>query len=154
MKFTLYHDRTQQVLPLPNAALKLAELHEEAKLMADVESGSIVLLRDEMTAWEMADTIDHLYEMASDMTVRLALAAGFYDEAEPKDVPEDCQSCAYGCVGVEIPACVLRDAGIDPDEGVRFEVEDGVVVVTAMEEDDPLDELAPVLEATLTMSGV
>ncbi|MEG2421808.1 MAG: hypothetical protein RSB55_09655, partial [Oscillospiraceae bacterium] len=64
------------------------------------------------------------------------------------------QSCAYGCVGVEIPACVLRDAGIDPDEGVRFEVEDGVVVVTAMEEDDPLDELAPVLEATLTMSGV
>lgn len=154
MKFALYHDRKKQYLSLPNAALKLAELHEQAKLMADVESGSIVLLRDEMTAQEMADTINHLYEMASDLTVKLALAAGFYAENEPTEVPEECRSCEYGCAGVEIPACVLRDAGIDPDDSVSFEVDDGVIVVTATEEDDQLEELSPVLGAALAMSGV
>jgi antitoxin component of MazEF toxin-antitoxin module len=155
MKFALYHDRKKQFLSLPNAALKLAELHEEAKLTADVEPGSIVLLRDEMTAQEMADTINHLYEMASNLTVKLALAAGFYADDEPTEVPEECRCCEYGCAGVEIPACVLRDAGIDPDDGVSFEVEDGVIVVTATEEDNNQpEELSPVLGATLAMSGV
>lgn len=65
MKFALYHDRKKQFLSLPNAALKLAELHEEAKLTADVEPGSIVLLRDEMTAQEMADSCEIVDARAS-----------------------------------------------------------------------------------------
>lgn len=164
MKFTLYHDRGKKRLTVPAAALKLAGLEAEEKLCVHVEDGAAVLLRKEMTAGGMIAAIESLSRLASDYTVKLALACGTCDGcggcAEDEDgVPDECEECGSwkdGCdSGVSIPACTLRDAGIDPEDAVEIYVKDGKVIVAAAEkEQDPLDAVPPVLLNTFALSGV
>ena len=164
MRFTLYHDREKKTLAIPAAIVKLAGFDGGETLRLHVEDGAAVLLREEMTAAGMVAAIERLSRLASDYTVKLALACGACDGcggcAEDEDgIPKECEECGSwkdGCdSGVNIPACTLRDAGIDPEDAVEIYVKDGKVIVAAAEkEQDPLDAVPPVLLNTFALSGV
>lgn len=110
MKFDLYQTPQRKALMLSGAALKLAELGGEEKLSAHVNPGAIAILKGKMTAREMVSAIGTLSELASDITVKLALACGGCDdcglcEAEENDSGDD---CGEDCFGLDLPEVLMN----------------------------------------------
>ncbi len=77
---------------LPDYACEKAGFTAEDTLELYVTNGILVLFKDNMTAMDMANTIDSLSILASDLIVELAAACGICDncigdESEEADIP-------------------------------------------------------------------
>lgn len=167
MKFDLYCSPERKAFMLPETALKLAGLNAEEKLNAHVAPGTVAILKENMNAREMAAAIGSLSALAVDMTVKLALACGDCeycglcgncglcgDRYSSCDDYDDCEDCEEDCSGLEIPPCLLAQAGIGPYTGLDVEIDgDKVVVKAAKRKSDPLDSMPEILMYTFTKSG-
>jgi hypothetical protein len=163
MKFDLYPSQERKALLLPGAALKLAGLGGEEKLSAHVSSSTVTILKDKMNAREMAAAIGALNSLSIELTVKLSLACGDCDGCECCEDAEkfcDCycdgceDDCEDDCCGLEVPPCLLRQAGIPLNAGLDVEFDGGRVVITAAEcKPDPLDAIPEVLMYTFSKSG-
>lgn len=133
-------------LTIPAASVKIAGLDGQ-DLEAHLGDGAIVLFREEMEAKELIDTIEFLKELSTELTVALACACGECDECgycygeDDDGCPDDCERCKTRCHGVEIPTCLLRDAGIDPAVGLQFDTRNGEIIIREIDDDWDEDEL-------------
>lgn len=154
MKFTLYQSPQSKAVMLPGAALKLAGMGTEEKLGAYISPESIVILKENMDAREMAEVVGALCTLAIDLTEKLMLACGNCDVCGLCEDDNYCEDCEYNCSGPEIPPCMLAEAGIEPHADLDIKAGDGKVVITAAaREPDLLDSVPEVLKDALTQSG-
>lgn len=136
-------------LTIPATSVKIAGLDGE-DLEAHLGDGAIVLLREEMDAEQLIEAIEFLKDLATDLTVALACACGQCEECgdcyacdDEDGCPDDCARCKTPCHGVEIPACLLKDAGIDPEVGLQLDTRDGEIIIREIDDEwsDDEDEL-------------
>lgn len=92
---------------------------------------SLVLLKDKMTAVQLIHAIDHLDSLSAELLSALANACD-EDEHEPSN---DCSRCRMPCHGIEIPPCLLEEAGIAPNVGLQFDTRNGEIIVSAIDDD-------------------
>lgn len=143
MTFTFNHYEKGN-LSIPSAALKVAGLNGETKLEGHIGAGQFAVTKKQMTAKELIVAIEFFKDLATDLTVKLALACGECDDCgycegedffdDENGCPDDCVNCKNPCHGVEIPTCLLEDAGIDPKVGLQFDTHDGEIIIREIDE--------------------
>lgn len=151
MTFTFNHYEKGN-LSIPSAALKVAGLNGETKLEGHIGAGQFAVTKKQMTAKELIVAIEFFKDLATDLTVKLALACGECDDCgyccgeefwdDENSCPDDCTHCKTPCHGVEIPTCLLEDAGIDPEVGLQFDTRDGEIVIREIEQAEPAPNFA------------
>jgi antitoxin component of MazEF toxin-antitoxin module len=140
MKFMLHKARKDCLIP--TSALGVAGLKREKELRLEVENGVIVVLRPNINAKKLLAVSGFLRGLSSDMIAAVARASGgCICCGECSDDDSQCDSCDYRerCRGVEIPQCLLDQAGISTGQPWKTEVGDGVVTICAMPEDESSD---------------
>ena len=146
MKFAIH--RTRKDCVVPTSALAVAGLKRQKDLRLEVENGVIVLLRPEMNAKKLLAVSTFLHDLASEMVAAVALECGECsccgDCPGKDDVDCECDYCESReqCCGIEIPDCLLDKAGIGRDQGLQADVEDGAVIIRALDDEVSGDNLA------------
>lgn len=122
-------------LTIPNAAIRIAGINGE-DLETHISDGVIVLFREEMDAKQLIAVSEFLKEMATDLSVHLAVACGqcddcgyCYGDEDEDSCPESCANCKSPCHGVELPICMLEEAGINPEIGLQFDTRQGEIII-------------------------
>lgn len=93
-------------LPITEAAEK--KIGDVGKLEAAAIANGLVLLKSEMTAMEVLETLEGLKEVLEELYFTLAEAAGSCED-------DSCQSETEDAVSIKLPAFILEDAGIPED---------------------------------------
>lgn len=154
----------------------------DAEVM-DVITGDdgCVILSGKMTVLELAEVIDTLSTLASDLTVILSQACGFCDNcgedyickdsknrkecasAECTDTPEKwvaqcelCQSLLDGSGDVRVPDYVLEEAGIPIDAKLEAYADKDRGEITVVEADiqEDITDVSPGIVAILASAGI
>jgi len=129
MKFKL-NKQPNTAMSVPLATLMLAQM-DAGPVNAHVGESAIVLLNDSITASEMVAAIGTLTELTDGLMAMLLCACD--DLVEESCPDEDCeyQSCEHPeCCGIELPPCLLDEAGFPVGTGLEAFVEDGRIIVT------------------------
>lgn len=160
---------------LPECAFDTAGFTEKDALDLYVTEGVIVFLKNKMTALEVANTIEHLSRLASDLTVTLATACGVCDNCgdENESNPVDCgkgqsspaewvQNCSLchdlldESRNISIPDYLMEEAGIP--SGTKLEAfadeESGEITVVEAEVQQDIKDVPPGILSVLAASGV
>lgn len=168
---------------IPAQACEACGFSEKDMLELHGSEGALVITKSRMTALELANAIDTISYIASELTVALAAACGLCDncgEENPKtcadctgstacaqlngckDTPADsvanCPICCdlmNGSQKIQIPDYVLEDAGIPKDAKLEaFADDEGEIVVTEAEYQKDINDVPPGILSVLTASGV
>lgn len=157
MKFELYKEPTTS-LAIPNSALKLAEMLDCKSITAHVAEDVIALLPERMTAAEAIAAIDALSELTGGLIVALANACEEYEFNEmQKCEKSECETCAHPeCCGIELPPCLLDEAGFPKSSGFEASVLDGRIIITPLTilDEEFADELPEALRKFLTENEI
>lgn len=160
---------------LPADACELSGFTDKDALELHASEGVLVLLKDRMTALEVARTIESLSSLASDLIVILAAACGVCDNCGDENNTDctDCGRCqnnpaewVAGCSlcndlldesqGIRIPDYVLDEAGIPA--GAKLEAiadgESGEITVTEAEIQEDINDVPPGILSVLAASGI
>lgn len=142
MKFMIH--RTRKDCVLPGSALAVAGLKRERELRLEVESGVIVVLRPEMNAKKLLSISEFLHNLATDLIVAVALACGECSccgDCPGEDEDCECDFCESQaeCHGVSVPPCLLEQAGIRTNQRWQIDAQDGVISISALEDDEDED---------------
>lgn len=119
MKFKL-NKQPNAAVSVPLATLKLAQM-DRSSVNAHVGENAIVLLTDAMTASKTIAAIETLTELTDGLMAALLHAC------------EDCvcETCDNpGCCGIELPPCLMDEAGFPVGTGLEAFVEDSRIIVT------------------------
>ena len=129
MKFKLYKNSAAPLI-IPNAALALAELSGGDSITAHVAESAIVLLPEKLNAAEAIAAIGALSELTEGLMLALSDACEEYECTERQEECE-CKSCGHPeCRGIELPPCLMDEAGFPKDSGYEAFVVDGKIVIT------------------------
>jgi antitoxin component of MazEF toxin-antitoxin module len=136
VKFTLHKARKDCLIP--TSARGVAGLKREKELRLEVENGVIVILRPDLNAKKLLAVSTFLRGLSSDMIAAVAKASGgciCCGDCGGEDC--ECDSCEYRerCRGIELPHCLLKQAGITTGQPWKAEAGDGAVTIRAMPED-------------------
>ncbi len=139
-------------LPITEEAEK--KVGDAGKLEATVVKNGVVLLKSQMTAMEVVETIEGIYKVLEELYVTLVEAAGICEEDSSKTETED-------AVGIKLPEFILEEAGIPKDAKLcAYTTEDSgeVTVMEAEYEHDlsdiPKDALQVLKDIGVCMSGL
>lgn len=157
MKFKLYRKPTLP-LTIPNPAMKLADMNTGESITAHVAEGAIVLLRESMTAAEAIAAIGALSELCDGLIFALTEACEEKCFAQEDGQDEcECMGCKRPeCRGIELPPCLLDEAGFPKGSGFEAFVSDcGIVIkpITVLDEDF-VEELPDVLRSFIEENEV
>ena len=151
---------------LPADACERSGFTEKDTLELHAGQNALVFLKDKMTALEVANAIQSLSSLASDLTVVLAAACGLCDncgEGCADDCPAGCVSACSLCHDlldesqtVRIPGYLLEEAGIPADAKLdAYSDEDsGEITVTEADIQQDITDVPPGILAVLAQSGV
>jgi antitoxin component of MazEF toxin-antitoxin module len=142
MKFSLH--RTKKDCVIPSSALAVAGLKKEKELRLEVDNGVIVILRAGMDANRLLAVGAFLDALSLRMAEAVATAGGeCISCGDCFGEKEYCQCSFCGsrenCRGIELPDCLLEQAGIHKDCGMQADVADGMITIRALTEDDDDD---------------
>lgn len=169
---------------LPEGTSELCGFNGEDSLELHASEGTLIILKESMTAIEVVRIIETLSEAASELTVTLAKACGICNNCGDKN-PEPCESCdgnevcafLNGCKDgpaewvancslcrdllddsqdVRVPDYVLEEAGISKDAKLEAYADEGSGEITVTEAEDCWDitDVPPGLLMVLAQSGV
>jgi hypothetical protein len=151
---------------LPADACERSGFTEKDTLELHAGQNALVFLKDKMTALEVANAIQSLSSLASDLTVVLAAACGLCDncvEGCEDDCPPRCVSACSLCHDlldesqtVRIPGYLLEEAGIPADAKLdAYSDEDsGEITVTEADIQQDITDVPPGILAVLAQSGM
>lgn len=170
-------------LGIPAQACDACGFSETDMLELHGSEGALVITKSRMTALELANAIDTISYIASELTVALAAACGLCDncgEENPKtcadctgstacaqlngckDTPADwvancslCRELTDESQNIQLPDYVLEDAGIP--KGAKLEAfadGEGEIVVTEAEYQKDINDVPPGIISVLVASGI
>lgn len=134
MKMTILKPTPSKTV-IPEATLELAHLAQEEKLDTYICNQAIALTKSRMTANELIQTITALKDISAELTEKLESACGSCDSCgycfgdEESEAGQECKNCATPCSGIEIPNCILEEAGISPDAELEIDTMDGEITI-------------------------
>ena len=151
---------------LPADACERSGFTDKDTLELHAGQNALVFMKDKMTALEVANAIQSLSALASDLTVVLASACGLCDncgEGCADDCPAGCVSACSLCHDlldesqtVRIPGYLLEEAGIPADAKLEAYTDEDSGEITVVEADIQQDitDVPPGILAVLAQSGV
>jgi len=138
MKFLLNQSDPRRRIAVPPPARKLSGLDGESALEIHALDGAIVITKARMTAMDMIKTIWSFSNLVTDMSAQLGAACG------------DCTGCGFcecmvcGDGPINLPACVLEEAGLPPGCKLTAAVDDdGIITVFEADYDYDLTDVPP-----------
>lgn len=163
------------VIMLPECAYGTAGFTDKDTLELYVTDGVIVFMKDKMTALEVANTIESLSNLASDLIVTLATVCGICDNCgdenetdyaacgkcqnSPAEWVSNCSLChdlLDESQNIHIPDYILEEAGIPAD--VKLEAfadnESGIITVVEAEIQQDINDVPEGVLSVLAASGV
>ena len=161
-------NQNKETLPqiaLPAEVCEACGFGDEGTLGLHAGPGALVVMKGGMTVLEVADAIDTLSKIASDLTVALAAAAGMcngcdgLDGKSPAQCVADCELCRDifdESQRVQIPDYLLEEADIPKDAKLEASVDEESGEITIYEADVQQDatDLPPGVAAVLAAAGV
>ena len=136
---------------IPSSALTLAGLAGREELEMHTPQGAVILIRKQMTAAEMAETIDSLGVMASQLISHLLEVCGTCDGCWE----DGC--CPFGEDSyAELPDLLKQEAGIPQDAKLCASIneEEHTVTISQARFIHDLRDVSPALLTALRDSGV
>mgnify|MGYP005804048147 CR=1 FL=1 len=154
MHCKIYHAPERKTLTIPRAALQMAGLEKTEALDLRIGDGFLLTSDTALTTEEKLAMYEDLDQLQTALLSRLARAS----REVLKQYDDACDGCGEDCAA-QAPACLLEEAGIDPDGALCWASRKGEVVITAAdgengEEDDPLEGLEQGLLESLADRGV
>jgi antitoxin component of MazEF toxin-antitoxin module len=145
MKFALY--RTTKDCNIPSTALAVAGLKREKELRLEADNGLIIILRPKMDAKRLLAISEYLDDLSARMVEAVAAATGDCSCCGDCHEDEHCE-CDYcgsreRCRGIELPDCLLEQAGIGKDCGLQSDVADGIITIRALDDDADEGDMFP-----------
>ena len=147
------HIRKRPDIIIPAAALSEASFLEQGPAKVKVLEDMVILTRSNMSVREMEDTAAAYLGLASSLLDEYHDKTGEYPDLHlnlgrggyPDDDEDDCEDCIHALEGdcdgtLQIPPCMLLDAGISPDAELQFIIRGDSIVITAVEDEDGDDE--------------
>lgn len=167
--------KNHPTIMLPECACDTAGFTDKDPLELYVTEGVIVFLKNKMTALEVANTIESLSRLASDLTVTLAAACGICDncgdenetnpaacgksQSSPAEWVSNCSLChdlLDESQNIRIPDYIMEEAGIPA--GARLEAfadeETGEIIVAEAEIRQDIKDVPTGILSMLAASGV
>lgn len=165
MYFKLYRNPENKSLVIPRAALQLSDLTDTEELTLHTGGGYLMAARSGLSANECLHLLQFLTSTASSLLLQLAADSHSHEEYEtPNDevASESLNLDGEETLGCTIPLWLLKRAGLDDIGCLEAVAEDGRVIVTASEdedpdesnEEDPLKEFDAGFRAMLVMANV
>ena len=167
------HKNNSQAIILPDGACEKAGFTERDTLEICADNGVFVLYKENMTALELANTIDSLSTLASELIVALAAACGTCDncgeneydnmicgrcKGRPVQWVSECDLCnslLNERQDVHIPEYILEEAGILPCSKLKAYVDEaGEIVVKESEIQQSICDIPEGVLSVLKASGV
>jgi len=160
---------------LPECAYGTAGFTDKDALELYVSDGVLVFMKDKMTALEVANTIESLSTLASDLIVTLAAACGICDNCGDENETEcvDCGKCQNSSAewvsncslchnlldesqNIYIPDYILEEAGIPADAKLEAFADDesGIITVVEVEIQQDINDVPEGILSVLSASGV
>lgn len=166
--------KNNQIMPqisIPADACKLSGFTDKDALELYAAKGILMFLKEQMTALEVANAIESLSAIASDLTVLLASACGIcnncgedcadWDECQnnPAAWVQNCSLC-HDLLDenqrIHIPDYLLEEAGIPA--GAKLEActdeDSGEIMVTEADIQRDINDVPPGILSVLAASGV
>lgn len=129
MKFKL-NKQPSAAVSVPLTALKLAQM-DGSPVSAHVDVGAVILLNNAMTASDTIAAIETLTELSDGLMAALLHACEDYLEGDCPDEDCVCETCDHpDCCGIELPPCLMDEAGFPVGTGLEAFVEDCRIIVT------------------------
>ena len=136
MYFKLYHNPENKTLTIPRAALQLSGLADAEELILHTGGGYVLAARNALSTLECLHLLQFLTSTAASLLLQLAVfsqegsefseCGDTLDEEDEMDDP-----------GLTIPAWLLELAGLDEADSLEAVAEDGRVIVSKAEDEDP-----------------
>ena len=151
---------------LPADACERSGFTDKDTLELHAGQNALVFMKDKMTALEVANAIQSLSSLASDLTVVLAAACGLCDncgEGCEDDCPAGCVSACSLCHDllddsqtVSIPGYLLEEAGIPVDAKLEAytDKDSGQITVVEADVQQDITDVPPGILTVLAQSGV
>ena len=139
MYFELCHNPENKALAIPRAALQLSGLADAEELILHTGGGYVLAARNALSTLECLHLLQFLTSTAASLLLQLAVFSQEgteYPECEDTLDEED----EMDDPGLTIPAWLLELAGLDEADSLEAVAEDGRVIVSKAEEEDPLQE--------------
>jgi bifunctional DNA-binding transcriptional regulator/antitoxin component of YhaV-PrlF toxin-antitoxin module len=165
------NNQTMPQISLPADACKLSGFTDKDALELYAAKGVLVFLKEQMTALEVANAIESLSAIASDLTVLLASTCGICNNCG-----EDCADCdecqnnpaawVQNCSlchdlldenqRIHIPDYLLEEAGIPADAKLEActNEDSGEIMVTEADIQRDINDVPPGILSVLAASGI
>ncbi len=128
MRSEVKNEPKQDDFPIPHDLMRKAKLDGVDSLTIYGREGVLLILSDELSTMQSIMVADMLREMAGDLLADIIMKAKEYQRK---------------CRKVSIPATVLRMAGISEGAPLEFNAGDGVLHLSALDEEEDIDETLP-----------
>lgn len=168
------NNQTMPQISIPADAYKLSGFTGKDALELYAAKGVLLFLKEQMTALEVANAIESLSAIASDLTVLLASACGICNNCGEEETDcADCDECqnnpaawVQSCSlcndlldesqNICIPDYIMEEAGIP--SGTKLEAfadeESGEIIVAQAEIQQDIKDVPPGILSVLAASGV
>ena len=119
-------EKVKGFLCLPITEATEMKVGEVKRLEATVIQNGLVLMKSQMTAMDVLETLEGMEDVIDALYFTLAKAAGVCGK-------QDCNSETEDAVGIKLPDFILEDAGISKDAKLCAYTNEGSGEVTVME---------------------
>jgi len=146
--------KVKGILCLPITEEVEKKVGDVGKLEATIVENGVVLLKSQMTAMEVVESIEGIYKILEELYIALAEAAGICEE-------DDSQTETDDAVGIKLPEFILEEAGIPKHAKLCAYTTEESGEVTVMEaeykhdlSDVPKDSLQVLKDIGVSLSGL
>jgi hypothetical protein len=146
--------KVKGVLCLPITEEAEKKIGDAGKLEAMLVENGVVIMKSQMTAMEVVETIEGIYKILEELYVTLAEASGICEE-------DSCQTETEDAVSIKLPEFILEEAGIPKNAKLCAYTTEDSGEVTVMEaeykhdlSDIPKDALQVLKDIGVCMSGL
>lgn len=128
MKTEMKGNSAKKGLHIPREIVEKTSLREAKKIRVYGNESSIVLLAEEMTAWQLIKTVDMLNTVTTTLVMRLENAAKEYEAK---------------CRRISVPEELLDMAGIPKGAPLDICAGEGELYISVLDEEDDLADALP-----------
>ena len=147
MKFSMFYNGDNKTLNVMSDTPSVQQMFSDGNNMKiRVCPGCMVILRKDLSemgrmnaSWMLRKTAEDLSPYQHQMMDEKPAPQKPADADCREEGCEHCNNCAHDACGTYISPCILEKAGIDPDAILNIAAEPGVVVITAVDEDEEED---------------